>query len=256
LFTKTPDARRRLLVELTKIVEGLTGQLGKAVRLAGDSGRRLHGQALAAQEKLSSLHQTMVKLLPQIRHWIKTKHVAAGKIINLHIPELYSIVRGKVGKGVEFGLSWGITRLRGGFILATLGTQRSEIADTKFAVRAVEDLAAMFGKAPKSYAYDRGGHSVQNIKRLRELGVRDVGLAPRGRAEWQVDGKIRDKLIRERAQVEGSIGTIKGPKYGFNRPAARSAAMMGTCGQRAVLGANLANLVRGLASTARTVATT
>jgi hypothetical protein len=24
----------------------------------------------------------MMKLLPQIRHWIKTKHVAAGKIIN------------------------------------------------------------------------------------------------------------------------------------------------------------------------------
>ena len=44
----------------------------------------------------------------------------AGKIINLHIPELYSIVRGKVGKSVEFGLNWGITRLRGGYLLATL----------------------------------------------------------------------------------------------------------------------------------------
>lgn len=247
LFAKTPDARRRLLVELTKIVEGLTGQLGKAVQAAVETGRQLHGHALAAQNKLSNLHQTMMKLLPQIRHWIKTGHVAAGKIINVHIPELYSIVRGKIGKGVEFGLSWGITRLQGGFILATVGTARSDVQDTKFAVRAAEDLAALFGKAPTSYAYDRGGHSDENIKRLRELGVRNVGLAPRGRAEWQVDGRIRDKLIRERAQVEGSIGTIKGQKYGFNRPAARSAAMMGVCGQRAALGANLAKLVRGLA---------
>jgi len=254
LFAKTTEARRSLLVGLTKIVEGITGQLGKAVQAAAGAGQRLRGQALAAQKKLSSLHQTMVKLLPQIRHWIKTGHVAAGKIINLHIPELYSIVRGKVGKGVEFGLSWGITRLQGGFILATLGTQRSDVQDTKFAVRAVEDLAALFGKAPKSYAYDRGGHSEVNIKRLRQLGVRNVGLAPRGRAQWQVDGKMRDNLIRERAQVEGSIGTIKGQKYGFNRPAARSAAMMGTCGQRAVLGANLANLVRGLARPTATAA--
>jgi len=246
LFAKTRDARRQVLVELTKIGETLTGQLGKAVQAAA-SGRRLRGQALAAEQKLSGLHQTMMKLLPQIRHWIKTGHVAAGKIINLHIPELYSIVRGKVGKAVEFGLSWGITRLQGGFILATLGGQRSDVQDTTFAVRAVEDLAALFGKAPTSYAYDRGGHSEENIKRLRQLGVRNVGLAPRGRAEWQVDGKIRDKLIRERAQVEGAIGTIKGQKYGFNRPAARSAAMMGTCGQRAVLGANLAKLARGLA---------
>jgi hypothetical protein len=46
--------------------------------------------------------------------------------------------------------------------------------------------------------------------------------------------------------VEGSIGTIKCPKYGFNRPAARSAAMMGVCG-RAVLGLNLTKLYRGVA---------
>ena len=34
---------------------------------------------------------------------------------------------------------------------------------------------------------------------------------------------------------------------GFNRPAARSAAMMGVCGQRAVLGLNLTKLLRGAA---------
>ena len=47
--------------------------------------------------------------------------------------------------------------------------------------------------------------------------------------------------------VEGSIGTIKCPKYGFNRPAARSTAMMGVCGQRAVLGLNITKLLRGVA---------
>jgi hypothetical protein len=51
--------------------------------------------------------------------------------------------------------------------------------------------------------------------------------------------------------VEGSIGTIKCPKYGFNRPAARSAAMMGVCGQRAVLGLNLTKLLRGVAERKR-----
>jgi hypothetical protein len=47
--------------------------------------------------------------------------------------------------------------------------------------------------------------------------------------------------------VEGSIGTIKCPKYGFTRPAARSAAMMGVRGQRAMLGLNLTKLLRGVA---------
>jgi hypothetical protein len=77
--------------------------------------------------------------------------------------------------------------------------------------------------------------------------VRSVEAGPRGRTKWEVAGKVKDRLVRERALVEGSIGTIKCPKYGFNKPAARSAAMMGVCGQRAVLGLNLTKLIRGVA---------
>ena len=53
-----------------------------------------------------------------------------------------------------------------------------------------------------------------------------MGLAPRGKTPWEVAGYVRARLVEERALVEGSIGTIKGSKYGFNRPAARSVAMM------------------------------
>ena len=247
LFAKTKEAKDRVMAEMTKLIEGLNAGLGAALDGACAQGRRLRGHAVAAGRKLAELRATMGKLLPQIRHWLRTGRVATGKIINLHIPELYSIVRGKVGKAVEFGLSWGITRLRGGFVLATLANGRGDLHDSSFAVRAVEDLAALFGTAPRAYAYDRAGHSAENVARLRKLGVRDVGLAPRGRTAWEVKGRIKEDLIRERTLVEGSIGTIKGQKYGFNRPAARSAAMMGVCGQRAALGFNLTKLVRGVA---------
>jgi hypothetical protein len=240
-------AKNKLLTQMANIVEGINGQLGKALARAGEQGQKLRGHAVVAQRKLGELAATMTKLLPQIRYWLRTGYVAANKIVNLHIPELYSIVRGKVGKTVEFGLAWGITRLGGGFVLATMAGSKKDFTDTSYAVQAVEQVQALFGKAPRSYAYDRGGWSEKNVERLRALGVRDVGLAPRGRAAWQVEGKVRQRLIRERAKVEGSIGTIKGPKYGFNRPAARSAAMMGVCGQRAALGLNLTKLARGAA---------
>jgi hypothetical protein len=248
LFAKTKESKDRVLAQVTKLVEGLSSELGKALDEVASAGTRtLRRGSLVARRKLSELHHTVNKLLPQIRYWLRTGYVATGKIINLHIPELYSIVRGKVGKSVEFGLSWGITRLRGGFVLATMALKRGELQDAKFAVSAVEDLTAIFGKAPRAYAYDRAGHSEKNIARLRSLGVRDVGLAPRGRTEWAVKGRVKKDLIRERTLVEGSIGTIKSQKYGFNRPAARSAGMMGVCGQRAVLGLNLTKLVRGIA---------
>ncbi|MBI2898508.1 MAG: transposase [Deltaproteobacteria bacterium] len=247
LFAKTKEAKDRAVAQMANLIGQINGQLGKALDAACAEGNKLRGYGVVARRKLGELHQTVAKLLPQIRHWLRTGFVAAGKIINLHIPQLYSVVRGKVGKTVEFGLSWGITRLRGGFVLATMAHEKTELHDKKFALRAVEDLIALFGKAPRAYAYDRGGHSTQNVERLRNLGVRDVGLAPPGRACWQVSGRTREQLVAERALVEGSIGTIKSPKYGFNRPAARSAAMMGVCGQRAVLGLNLTKLVRGVA---------
>jgi hypothetical protein len=244
---KTKQGKDRMVAKMTGIIEAINQNLGKALDVASDQGRKLRGHALVARRKLAQLHDTMAKLVPQIRHWLRTGFVASGKIINLHIPQLYSIVRGKVGKAVEFGLSWGITRLRGGFVLATIAKAKTDFTDSTFAVRAVEDLVTLFGKAPRAYAYDRAGHSAKNVERLEKLGVRDVGLAPRGRTPWEVEGKVKDRLIKERALVEGSIGTIKGQKYGFNRPAARSAAMMGVCGQRAALGFNLTKLVRGLA---------
>jgi hypothetical protein len=38
-----------------------------------------------------------------------------------------------------------------------------------------------FGKAPRAYACDRGGWSMDNMKKLQSLGVKEIGLAPRGR---------------------------------------------------------------------------
>jgi hypothetical protein len=251
LFAKTKEVKDRVMLEMAKLVEGLNCRLGQTLEQACTSGRRLHRHALVAHDKLCHLQRTMAGLLPQIRYWLRTGRVAAGKIINLHIPELYSIVRGKVGKAVEFGVSWGITRLRGGFVLATMARDREDLHDSTFAVRAVEDLTELFGKAPRSYAYDRAGHSANNIACLRKLGVRDIGLAPQGRTPWSVKGHVKEELIRERTLVEGSIGTIKRQRYGFNRPAAQSVAMMGVCGQRAVLGFNLGKLVRGIAQKQR-----
>jgi hypothetical protein len=138
-------------------------------------------------------------------------------------------------------------RLRGGYLLASLAKDRHELQDTKFALRAVTDHIAMFGQPPQAYAYDRGGYSTQNVAALRKLGVKEVGLAPRGKTKWAVSREVRERLVKERALVEGGIGTIKSPRYGFNRPAARSVAMMGACGQRATLGFNVNKLVRDLA---------
>jgi len=54
--------------------------------------------------------------------------------------------------------------------------------------------------------------------------------------------------VRPRDAGPGVLArTLKTRRYGFNRPRARSAEMMGACGQLAVLAFNINKLVRGLA---------
>lgn len=245
---KSKAVKNRLVAEMTNVIEAINEQLGRAVNLAQKTSSRVTKYGLVAREKLVRLQQTMAKLVPQIRYWLKTGFVATDKIISLHIPELYSIVRGKAGKKVEFGLNWGITRLRGGFLLARLAVNRRELQDTYYVVEAVKDHIALFGKAPRAYAYDRGGYSAKNVKTVKKLGVKEVGLAPRGRAEWAVSPSMKERLVSERAQVEGGIGAVKSSRYNFHRPRARSVRMMGAYGQLAVMGFNLNKLVRGLAA--------
>jgi IS5 family transposase len=245
---KSKAVKDKMVAEMANVIEAINKQLGRAVDASKKTAIRVTKYGIVAREKLVRLHHTMAKLVPQIRYWLRTGFVAPGKIISLHVPELYSIVRGKVGKSVEFGLNWGITRLGGGFLLARLALDRKELQDTTFAVNAVEDHIALFGKAPRAYAYDRGGYSVKNLKALKRLGVKEVGLAPRGRADWAVSGTTKERLVSERAQVEGGIGAVKSGRYNFHRPRARSVNMMGACGQLAILGFNLNKLVRQLAA--------
>jgi transposase, IS5 family len=245
--SKTKAVKNRMVAQLAALVERVNVRLGKTLAETSASRARLSKYGVVASAKLARLHETMTKLVPQVRYWLRTGFVASNKVISLHLPELYSIVRGKVGKSVEFGLSWGVRRLRGGYLLATVATTKNELVDTKFAVSAVHEHIALFGKPPKAYAYDRGGWSEKNVAALKKMGVKAVGLAPQGKAAWQVSGATKKKLVSERAQIEGGIGSIKHNKYGFNRPAARSVKMMGACGQLAVLGFNLNKVVRELA---------
>jgi hypothetical protein len=192
LFAKSKAARRQVVKQMADIVETINEQLGKELHAAAQRKVTLRKKSLVAKRKLEQLHQTMSVLLPQIRFWLRRGTVASQKIISVHIPQLYSIVRGKVGKAVEFGLRWGITRLRGGYLLATVSQDRHELLDNRFVQKAVEDLIGLFGKAPRAFAYDRGGYSTKNLRGLKALGVREVALAPRGR--W---GKRRESGCSE-----------------------------------------------------------
>ncbi len=186
----------------------------------------------------------MKNLLPQIKHFIETGFVAHKKIIHLYMDDLYSIVRGKAGKNVEFGLKWGVNRIGSGFVQGFLLNGGEHRSDIQFCKEAINIHQESFGEAPNIYGFDRGGYSEANVKRISKMGVRHVGIAPKGKAEWAVSKTKQDFIRRERAQVEGCIGTIKSSCYGFNKPETRTISAMERCGHRSILGFNLRKFYR------------
>ena len=238
LFAKGKESKARV----GKKIYHQTKAIQQLLKNCFFEGRKVHGKAGQELERLSSV---MEKLLPQIKFFLETGFVASKKIIHLQMSELYSIVRGKTGKSVEFGLKWGISRIDG-FVLGFLLDNKGNASDKKFCLQAIHEHVSVFGKVPEIYGFDRGGYSQINIKKIKTLGVKHVGIAPTGKAPWAVSESMSEKIKRERAQVEGTIGAVKSKKYGFNKPNVKSTSAMEMSGQRSFLGFNFCKALRKL----------
>ena len=204
-----------------------------------------HSLSSKAGKEVTRLNEVMKTLFPQILHFLETGFVANKKIIHLQMDKLYAIVRGKAGKNVEFGLKWGLNRIAGGFIQGYLMKDQAHLSDKKFAIEAIKKHEETFGIIPETFGYDCGVYSEVNIKKVKKMGVKNIGIAPKGQNEWDItDEELLDHVKRERAQVEGCIGTIKCKKYGFNKPNAKSISAMMSYGHRAILGFNLNKMIK------------
>lgn len=239
LFAKTKEQKREVGKKLYHTVLGLHSMTKSAL---AKTERKLRGKSSLEIERLSKLMDT---LFPQILYFLETGFVASKKIIHLQMSELYSIVRGKAGKSVEFGLKWGINRVDG-FVLGFLIKNGVNASDQKFCLQSIKEHMTLFGEPPKTFGFDRGGYSKANIKKTKRLGVKYVGIAPLGRAKWEVAEKMAEVIRRERAEVEGLIGNLKSKKYGFTKPNVKSTVAMEMSGHRSCLGFNLCKALRKL----------
>lgn len=236
LFAKTKEQKQKV----GKKLYHTTMELHELLQSSLVQSTNIKNKSVIELQRLSDL---MKILFPQILHFIKTGFVAPKKIIHLQMSELYSIVRGKAGKSVEFGIKWGISRIDGfamGFVMDNI----ANVSDKKFCIDSIQKHIELFGEAPETFGFDRGGYSGPNINKAKKLGVKNVGIAPLGQADWSVSTKMSEKIKCERAQVEGVIGNLKSKKYGFNKPNVKSTTAMIMSGHRACLGFNLCKALR------------
>lgn len=243
LFAKTTEAKHEINQDLQKLSENLLGQVGDLLSNLDEKKNQIRGQGIRALNNLSEIYQNMSLMMSQISKWIQTGKVAKGKIISLFNTKLRAINRGKVGKPIEFGLKWGINQIRGGYVSIFMHSKMM-CHDANYAVLGVQEHIRIFGEAPKDFGFDRAAWSSEHKKEIRKLGVRNLAIAPKGKAKWEVGARIKDRMIRERAQIEGKIGTMK--RRGLGKCEARINSRVQMSALRAGLSLNLRRFARDL----------
>ncbi len=243
LFAKEKSEKTEVLEQLVQQSEQMIECSSRLVEEIGHSSEQL---IKSAAKKLSDMKEVSEKLLPQIRYWLETGRVAAGKILHPDITQAKALVRNKAGKKVEFGLRYLINRLAGGYVFGKL-LEKLE-SETKMPLESLKSYREIFGPcaAPELLIYDRGGFAATTIKELKKQGVAQLGIQPKGQAAYLVAEEVQKTVMSERGKTEGIIGTLKSDKYGFNKPKQRTWEPLQAAGQHSMLSLNLNKLMRDL----------
>lgn len=237
LFTRGQG--EKIVVRKKKLSQELQRTVGRMRRLVQGKVNGLKGHTGEKYQEALDLYRLM---LLQIRHWMKTGFHRPGKLVSLWERQARAIVRNKASHAVEFGRRWIITRLTKGYIIGTACKKLGSDADTGIVPEVLEHFEGVMGELPRLVVYDRGGDGPKNHRTLRQKGVRN-GIFRKGKEALVGLGRNTVlKVRRERALSEAAIATIKNPRYGFNKPRAKSSAGCLLKGQAAILGANVTRL--------------
>lgn len=240
LFCKTDQQKQKVERSLLSATRSLARTVSRFVSKATESTvSSLKGHQKTAFARISEMAATFKAIEGEINHYVERRSAVKGKTISWFIDKVRSIVRGKLGKKYEFGLKWGINQIRGGYVSLFRCDGMSE---QDCAVKGVDHHIEQFGQAPKEYGYDRGGWSEPHIVKIKKKGVKQIAIAPKGKAKWKVSEQCKKRMTRERAQVEGKIGTLK--MYGFNRPYAKTEGGMERSAYRTSVRFNLIKLLK------------
>ncbi len=237
------EEKQQVLRRIITETEQLMAHTHHVVTILGQPLERVKSAAI---NTLKTMQEVATRLIPQIIQWMTTGVVAKGKILHAGLPQARAIVRQKPGKKVEFGLRYLLNRIGGGYLFGTVVLASPD--ESKMPLLSLTCYREIFGQqaVPELLVYDRGGYATSTLKKLAKEGIKQVGIQPKGKGAWLVAEEVRETIRSERGKTEGSIGTLKTAKYGFNKPRERHWQTLQMAGPRSILSFNLNKLMRDL----------
>jgi IS5 family transposase len=247
--TRTRDRRRaarRRAHQLARSLRARSGQakqqvaertaelVGLAERAAADAARvarnarrqldRADSQASGRLTRLVEDLQITIERTQQVIGQARTRLAGqtpdgATRLVSLHDPDARPIVKGRLGKPVEFGYKAQATDNANGVVLDYL-VEVGNPADAPLLVPAIQRIIQQTGRVPGAATADRGYGEAAIDDDLHALGVEQVAIPRKGTpgAARQAHEHTRSfrRLVKWRTGSEGRISHLK-HRYGWDR---------------------------------------
>jgi IS5 family transposase len=208
---------RRINTDLAGIAERVARQADRVVRNARRKlrilGDQASGLARAAVETLARTAELTRRVAAQTRQRLAgTTPDGATRIVSLHDRDARPIVKGRLGKPVEFGYKAQIVDNEDG-VIVDHNVEVGNPPDAPQLAPAIRRIKKRTGKAPRAVTADRGYGERGVEDDLRNEGVRHVVLPTKGRpskARQHVENRRAFRnMVRWRTGCEGRISCLK-----------------------------------------------
>ena len=207
--------QKQLLQYVRRNIRQLS-ELSELIEEVADAG-------VAVTEKVVATLQTVKELYAQQKQMYDSKKKSVeNRIVSFHKPYIRPIVRGKDGKGTEFGAKVSLSHVDG-YLFADYISFDNYHEGKKF-IDSVELFEKRFGKKPNYVAMDQAYGSKENRNYLKEHTIR-AAVKPLGRPKKNnandTETRWRKRKQKERNRIEGAIGNSKN-KYSLGVIRAKS----------------------------------
>jgi IS5 family transposase len=222
------EQAKQLVLRTTGELADLAAQaVGDAVRVAGNARRHLAHAGEQPTGKLARLVadlETTIQRTGQVIGQARTRLAGqtpdgASRLVSLHDPDARPIVKGRLGKPVEFGYKAQVADNPDGVVL-DYQVEVGNPADAPLLVPAVQRISQRAGRIPAAVTADRQYGEAAVEAELAALGVERVAIPRKGQP-----GRARQahehtrgfrRLVKWRTGSEGRISHLK-HRYGWDR---------------------------------------
>ena len=184
------------------------------------AGQQAPGKAKATLVELETLISRLEQIVAQ-SHLRLSGEIPAGatRLVSLHDPDARPIMKGRVGKPVEFGYLAQVVDNEDG-VVVDHGVHVGNPADGPLLVPAIRRVKAIAGRAPRAVTADRGYGEAKVDEDLRSIGAKFVAIVRKGRQSAprrsaEASPRFR-RLIKWRTGSEGRISALK-RNWGWSR---------------------------------------